>query len=114
MPKIDPPPHPKLPTSEWVLERAGIFKCVASSNAMCGILWKDPEGKLFYEMTHGAVGLATQANEIVKISRTRCVGTILGNKDHMAERIWNMYVSQRERTSATPIYLEKFEQITLE
>lgn len=111
MPKIDPPPHPKLDTSKWKVKRAGIWKCVPNSNATCGILWADPDGQCFFEMVHGAVGVTVAANEIVKISRTRCVGTLV--KVTKDANLWNMFVERQCRVSASVILKENWDKENL-
>ena len=91
MPKIKPPQRRET----FTLKRGGIFKCGSSGNAMVGLLWMDTRGVLFYEFVHGNVGSIQEPNNIVQLCRSKCIGTLVANKNNLATQMWNRFVSNK-------------------
>jgi hypothetical protein len=102
MPKIEPPDM----FVSCEVDRAGIFKCAATGNAVVGILWKNMDGKFFFEFTHGQVGDEMDPNNIAKICRTRCVGNYTAGDTAISQ--WNGYFSVRQGASGDKIWAKNW------
>jgi len=86
------------------VERAGIFKCLKSGNAFVGVIWADGT----YEFTHGPVGDETNPLQVLKITRTRCMGTRV--QGPLATKMWNNYYALRNKASAYKIWTKNWRE----
>jgi hypothetical protein len=105
--KIDPPTG-----RDWTLHSAGVFKCGSTNSALCFLLWKDSRSMLYFEHVHGHVGGEVDPNKVVKISRSRCVGTYVSNKKSLAVNMWNSCFERYAGTSASPLLQFNWEKFS--
>lgn len=113
MPKLEPPKDPRYKGAE--MERAGVFKCDASGNAFVGIIWiltKGERKQKVFELVHGPVGGEERPEEVLKIARTKCVGSYVPGK--LAARMWNAYFQLREGASNRKVWARNWQLISEE